>query len=355
MKYIAFFLFIGLFNYSCKPEEPVEEPYIPTSYTLEIPEVFKDRVLPPVIPVDNPMTVEGISLGKKLFYDPLLSGDGSQSCASCHNQKFGFSEDTKFSTGIDEIEGTRNAMPLFNMAWNYEENFFWDGRVSTIEGQAKEPVINPIEMHSVWDDVVDKLQSNKDYPVLFKKAFGTDKISIDLTVKAIAQFERTIISANSKFDKYLRHEVDLTYDERIGYQIFEREEKGDCFHCHGSIHNPLWTDNRFHNNGIDSVSLDIGREEVTGNPADQGKFRTPSLRNLKYTAPYMHDGRFATLDEVIEQYSEHVYYGPLTDPLMQHAYKGGVHLTDKEKQQLKAFLLTLSDETYITNQEYGNK
>lgn len=354
MKSALLTILIALSIFSCKHKNTEEEPYEPTPVTLEIPEVFKDRILPPIVPIDNPQTKEGIALGKKLFYDPLLSGDGSQSCVSCHHQRFGFGESKKFSIGIDGITGTRNSMPLFNMAWNYEENFFWDGRVKTIEGQAKEPVINPIEMHSEWIDVVDKLQNNKDYPELFKKAFGTETITIDLAVKAIAQFERTIISANSKFDKFLLGKTDLSFDERMGYQIFEREEKGDCFHCHGGIYNPLWTDNRFHNNGLDSVFTDIGLEAVTGNPQDRGKFRTPSLRNLIYTAPYMHDGRFATIDDVIEQYSEHVYYGPLTDPLIEHAAQGGVHLTNIEKKQLKAFLLTLTDESYITNQDYGN-
>ncbi len=354
MKRLLFIIISIVILQSCGDDMPKPVPvYEPTPVTLEMPEVFKDRILPPIIPVDNPLTEEGIALGKKLFYDPILSGDGSQACAACHNQANAFAENRRFSIGIDRKEGTRNAMPLFNLAYNYKEKFFWDGRAFDIENQAEGPVENPIEMHNTWDKAVESLSKSDVYPDLFRKAFGTDKITKELTVKAIAQFERTMISANSKFDRFLLGKEDLTFDERIGYQIFLSEDKGDCFHCHGSIDNPLWTDNSFHNNGMDSVFTDIGLEEVTGNPADRGRFKTPSLRNLKFSAPYMHDGRFATLDEVIEHYSEGLVFSPSIDPLMKSAYKGGVHLSETEKRQLKAFLLSLSDDSFITNAEYS--
>jgi len=354
MRNILVLFVLVTFLSSCGEDiDTSKSDYKPTPVTLEMPAVFKDRILPPIIPVDNPLTKEGIALGKKLFYDPILSGDGSQSCAGCHNQANAFAENRRFSIGIDKIQGTRNAMPIFNLAFNYQEKFFWDGRAFDIENQAEGPVENPIEMHNIWDKAVESLQNSKTYPELFRKAFGTDKITKELTVKAIAQFERTIVSANSKFDRFLLGQEELTFDERMGYQIFQAENKGDCFHCHGSIENPLWTDNSFHNNGMDSVFTDIGLEEVTGNPGDRGRFKTPSLRNLKFSAPYMHDGRFATLDEVINHYSEGLVFSPSIDPLMKSAYKGGVHLTEKEKGQLKAFLLSLSDDSFVTNPEYS--
>lgn len=343
---IAIILFVSCEDKNSRPA------YNPSYVDLEIPAVFKDRILPPIVPVDNPLTTQGISLGKKLFYDPILSADGTQSCASCHNQANAFSDSSRFSIGIDKIKGTRNSMPIFNIAWNYREKFFWDGRAFNIENQVEGPVENPIEMHNTWKNAVLDLQNHIDYPDLFYSAFGTDQITKELITKAIAQFERTLISANSRFDQFLLEQIDLTFDERIGYFIFEDESKGDCFHCHGSIQNPLWTDNNFHNNGLDSVFNDIGYEGVTGDPSDRGKFKTPSLRNLKFTAPYMHDGRFNTLDEVINHYSEGVVFSPSIDPLMKSAYKGGVHLSDDEKRQLKAFLLSLTDDSFVTNEEY---
>lgn len=353
MKNVLFVFIAVLSIFSCDSSGgSEEEPFSPTYVELDIPEVFKDRVLPPVLPSTNPLTEEGIYLGKKIFYDPILSRDNTISCSTCHIQERAFTNHLPKAIGIDGQRLSRNTISLTNLAWNYNEVFTWDGHTNGIEKEVEKTIENPLEMDNSWDDAVNNLQNSREYPALFKKAFGKEKITKEFVIKAIAQFLRTIVSANSKFDKYLRRELDLTYDERVGYSIFEREEKGDCFHCHGGIHNPLWTDNSFHNNGMDSIYADIGLENVTGKNSDRGKFKTPSLRNLKYTAPYMHDGRFATLDEVIEQYSEHVIYNKYTDPLMEHAAKGGVHLTDTEKKQLKAFLLTLTDESFINSEKY---
>ena len=324
----------------------------PTPYTLEIPQLFAQYLPEPYIPEDNPLTVEGVALGKKLFYDPILSGNGTQACAGCHMPDYAFSDTSAFSTGIDGLQGTRNAMPVFNLAWNFDRKFFWDGRALDIEGQALGPVVNPIEMHNTWPDAVAALQNTTEYPPLFKAAFGTDQIDSMLVVKAIAQFERTLISGNSKFDRYLMGLEALTPQELNGFNIFMDSNKGDCFHCHGSPGNPLWTDNQFHNNGLDSVFTDLGLGAITSDPNDNGKFKTPSLRNLSYTAPYMHDGRFATLDEVIEHYSTGVKMSSTIDPLMQFAYQGGVQLTAQEKADLKAFLLTLNDDSFINNPDY---
>jgi len=243
-------------------------------------------------------------------------------------------------------------MPLFNLAWNFDERFMWDGKELSIERQAFSPVRNPIEMHSDWKNVANKLQEHAEYPTLFKQAFGASKIDSTLVTKAIAQFERTLISGNSKFDQYLLGKVELTLEEQNGFNVFMDETRGDCFHCHGSDNNPLWTDNKFHNNGLDETFTDLGLGAVTGDPNDHGKFRSPSLRNLKFTAPYMHDGRFATLEEVINHYSEGLKLSSTIDPLMKKANQGGVQLSDKDKADLKAFLLSLSDDDFVNNPKF---
>ena len=323
-----------------------------TPYTLEIPQLFLENILPPVIPENNPLSVEGIALGRKLFYDPILSGDGTQACADCHRQENAFTDPLRFSVGIDGSVGTRNSMPLYNMAWNYNEKFFWDGRAISIEDQAFGPVVNPIEMNNTWPNAVASLQADGQYPNLFQEAFGSSTIDSTMVVKAIAQFERTLISANSKFDRYSLGQEELTPQELNGLNIFLDESRGDCFHCHGLPNSPLWSDNIFHNNGLDEVITDIGLGEVSGDPRDNGLFKSPSLRNLAYTAPYMHDGRFETLDEVINHYSEGLNDSPTIDPLMKAVAAGGVQLTNSDKADLKAFLLSLSDESFINNPDY---
>lgn len=337
---------------SCSSKGEEESIYTPVPANLEIPELFQQKLIAPVIPTNNPLTEEGITLGKKLFFDPILSKDNTQSCASCHDPKNAFTDDTRFSEGIDGKFGTRNSMPLFNLAWNFDERFMWDGKELSIERQAFSPVRNPIEMHSDWKNVAKKLQEHTEYPTLFQQAFGTSKIDSTLVTKAIAQFERTLISGNSKFDQYLLGKVELTPEEQNGFNVFMDETRGDCFHCHGSDNNPLWTDNKFHNNGLDETFADLGLGTVTGDPNDNGKFRSPSLRNLKFTAPYMHDGRFATLEEVINHYSEGLKISSTIDPLMKKANQGGVQLSDKDKADLKAFLLSLSDANFVNNPDF---
>ncbi len=336
---------------SCSSED---SGYQPTSLPLDIPEIFSTNIIAPIIPTENPQTVEGVALGKKLFFDRILSADGTQSCATCHSPQSAFAENSPTSVGIDGISGPRNAMPLFNLAWNYGERFNWDGSALSLERQAEEPVENPIELHSNWDNVVDRLQNHPEYPELFQLAFNTSTITKELTTKAIAQFERTLISANSKFDRYSLGLATLTPQELNGLDIFLREDKGDCFHCHGNPNNPLWTDNDFHNNGLDATFTDLGLGTITGDPNDNGKFRSPSLRNLAYSAPYMHDGRFATLDEVINHYSEGLQNSPTIDPLMKKINQGGVQLSAQDKADLKSFLLTLSDPSFLNNPDFQN-
>ncbi|WP_452220621.1 cytochrome-c peroxidase [Lacinutrix salivirga] len=347
-------LLLTLLLASCSKDEDNNNGYVPTPLALEIPELFEQSILPPVIPINNPQTVEGVALGKKLFFDTLLSGDNTISCASCHSPQNAFTDHSQFSVGIDGIAGTRNSMPLFNLAWNYNDRFTWDGKELGLEKQALEPVANPIEMHSDWDNVVNDLTNHSEYPILFDQAFGSTTITKELVAKALAQFQRTLISSNSKFDRYLLGEAQLTPQELNGLDVFMDESRGDCFHCHGNPNNPLWTDNSFHNNGLDSSFSDLGLGAVTGDPNDNGKFRSPSLRNLAYTAPYMHDGRFSTLDQVINHYSEGLQNSPTIDPLMKKIDEGGVQLTNQDKADLKAFLLSLSDPSFLNNPNFIN-
>lgn len=336
-----------LFVAACNKDQPSapDEIYNPTPFELIVPHGFPDME----IPENNPMTVEGISLGRLLFYDSILSGNNTQSCGSCHAPAFNFTDNGKrFSEGISGAIGTRNAQAVINIGWMAE--LFWDGRASGVESQALGPVPNPIEMHLKWTDAMIKLNGHPDYPDLFFKAFGTRLIDSVLVVKAIAQFERTMISSNSKWDKYLRGEVSLSQAEAHGFEIFFTE-KGDCFHCHATI---LFADNLPHNNGLDSEFVDLGYGEITKNPNDNGKFKTPTLRNISFSAPYMHDGRFETLEEVIDFYSEGVQYSPTIDPLMKKVNQGGVKLTDQEKHSLIAFIKTLTDTAFIYNPEFSN-
>jgi len=355
MKKVLYILVLMQFL-SCSKDDSSTSPaeYVPTPLALDVPPLFAQKILPPVIPFTNPQTVEGVALGKKLFFDTILSADNSQSCASCHAPVNAFTDASQFSDGIDGLFGDRNSMPIFNAAFNYDEKFFWDGRSFGLEQQALEPVENPIEMHNTWGQAVADLQSTADYPVLFQAAFNSSVITKELVTKAIAQFERTLISGNSKFDRHLLGTAILTAQELNGFNVFMDETKGDCFHCHGSDNNPLWTDNIFHNNGLDAIFTDLGLGQVTGDPADNGKFKSPSLRNLAFTAPYMHDGRFNTLDEVINHYSEGLQNSPTIDPLMKKVAEGGVQITPQEKADLKAFLLTLSDYDFINNPDFQN-
>lgn len=352
MKNTIIILISILLLLSCKRKDDMEEcstgpsKYQPTPYQLVIPPLFPQMI----IPADNPLTVEGVELGRHLFYEKRLSGDNTISCGSCHAPDAGFSDSRQFSVGIDGIAGTRQAMPLVNLG--YSPTYFWDGRASTLTGQALEPVTDPIEMHETWPNAVAKLQADDEYPEMFEKAFGSSTIDSIMVAKAIAQFELTIISANSKFDKWQRREVQLTPQELNGFNIFNTLSEGDCLHCHVGT---LTTDHSIVNNGLDENLTDLGRGAVTGNPSDNGKFKVPTLRNIALTAPYMHDGRFNTLEEVIDFYSTGVKANsPNISPNMEFAGSGGVNLDPQKKADLKAFLLTFTDSTLINNPAFSD-
>lgn len=310
------------------------EPDRPTPLELDVPASF------PVLfmPVDNPLTEEGVALGRRLFFDPILSRDSTRACASCHAPAQAFSDQERFSLGVGGQRGTRQSMPLMNVAWM--PSFFWDGRAVSLEEQVGHPVTNPVEMGEEWGHVLAKLERHRDYPALFMRAFETPEITQARVAKAIAQFERTLISGGSKFDRFLAGEAALTAQEQLGYDLFNTE-RADCFHCHGNI---LFTDNDFHNNGLDTDPEDPGLSAVTGRPSDFGKFKTPTLRNLAYTAPYMHDGRFTTLEEVVDHYATGLQRSSTLDPLLLRA---PLRLTPEEKEALIAFLLTLSDPAFL--------
>lgn len=352
MKNITYCILCSLFVISCSNSDDVK--YVATPLGLEIPELFSQNLIAPVIPVSNPQTAEGVALGRKLFFDPILSANGTQACADCHRPQNAFSDPRQFSVGIDGISGSRNSMPLQNLAWNFNEKFFWDGRANTLEEQIFEPVTNPIEMNNTWPQAEASLKNHPEYPQLFKEAFDGATIDSVLVSKAIAQFLRTLISGNSRFDRHLLGEPILTPQELNGFNVFMDEERGDCFHCHGNSFNPLWTDNTFHNNGLDETFADLGLGNITGDPRDNGKFKAPSLRNLAFTAPYMHDGRFATLDEVINHYSEGLVFSETIDPLMKAVAQGGVQLSEEDKADLKAFLLSLSEPEFTNNPDFQN-
>ncbi|MGB0930399.1 MAG: cytochrome-c peroxidase [Chitinophagales bacterium] len=366
------FLPIALFFDSClKDDDDIPEPtptdilidwdtieYSPTGKELE------GHILVPPIPTNsvNPLTKEGVHLGRMLFYDPILSGDSTQACASCHNQEFGFTDNEKtFSEGIDGIEGNRNSMAIINLVW--KDRFFWAGRSGSLEEQALEPVPNPIEMHLEWGEAIVRLMRNVDYRVAFYKAFGIKTIQKEDVANALAQFERTLISIDAPYDQYyLGLNDDLSEDAIEGRAIFF-SEVGDCFHCHGNDVNNLFAVNLFANDGLDSAEdylglADKGLGSITGNEIDNGMFRVPTLRNIELTAPYMHDGRFQTLEEVVEHYDSGMKYSPNLDPNFAVRFKNGVYqglgLTEKEKRQLVTFLESLTDTAFINNPDFSS-
>ena len=309
---LGFLMLLGLL--SCQPQG--EEPYQPTPYELLTPLFF-----PSVnnIPEDNPMTVEGIALGEKLFFE-------ERSCTLCHHPEFSF-EGGPDAT-LEHLGTEHTLLPLINLAWN-TTGLGWKGQIKTLEDMVYAAYTDPLEINADTVEVVKRLQQSETYPELFKKAFGTDGITFVRVEKAIAQYVRSLVFADSKFDRYLRGEEQLNQDELNGYMLFITENGADCFHCHGGGANALFTTNLQYNNGLDASSDET--------------FKAPTLRNIALTAPYMHDGRFSTLDEVIDFYSEGVQYSENISPLMHHVMQGGVQLTPQEKQQLKAFLNTLTD------------
>jgi cytochrome c peroxidase len=294
----------------------------------------------------NPLTTQGIALGKALFYDPQLSRDSTISCGFCHQQFAGFAHsDHALSHGIDSKFGPRNVPSIQNMAWSRE--FFWDGGVTDLNTLSIAPLTNPVEMDMKFADVLARVQQSPKYPGMFTAAFGSDTVTTARFLKAIAQFVVTMVSADSRYDKYVRNESGgtLTSDELAGLTLFKQK----CATCHAT---DLFTDYSYRNNGLPVGSInDQGRFIITQNEVDRLKFKVPSLRNVERTFPYMHDGRFTTLQQVLDHYTSGVKDSPTLDPLLKADGRLGIAMTDTEKKQIISFLKTLTDNTFLTNRK----
>jgi len=314
--------------------------------TQPFPLRIAQRLPKPPLPADNPLTVEGVGLGRRLFFEKRLSRDDSVACAGCHLPEQAFTDGPRrFSLGVDNKVGTRNAMSLHNLIW--ADSFFWDGRARRLREQALVPIADPVEMDLPLVVALENLRTDPDYPGLFARAFGSPGIDAPRLGLAFEQFLISLISQNAKFDRAVRGEVEFTTQEKRGFELFVTENDparglsgADCFHCHGGS---LFTNHRFANNGLDREFRDAGRFQVTGDEADRGKFKTPSLRNVELTAPYMHDGRFATLEEVVEHYDNGVQSSATLDPNLAKHLPSGLKLSDADKAALVAFLNALTE------------
>ena len=349
MKKIGFWIFILIGLSSCRDEEVIRGPIQP--FSLEWPTHFP----PPPLRADNPLTVQGVALGKKLFFDPILSSDLTQSCGSCHRQPDGFTDrKNAFSKGVLGQLGTRNSMPLFNLLL-HNNGFFWDGRSVKLREQALVPIQDHLEMNDNLPNVVSKLNDVRTYRLMFDAAFNDKEITPERIGLALEQYMYSLVSGDSKFDRVQRGLDTFSISEKKGQILFNTEFNpasgitgADCFHCHSDIN---FTNNEYLNNGLDSVFTDKGRALVTGRANDEGKFKVPSLRNVEVTGPYMHDGRFKTLEEVVEHYNSGIRFSSTLDPNM-HTIRQGLQLTASEKRDLINFLKTLTDQTYLNNPKY---
>ena len=362
--------FILLLVFSCKKGNNPEEPYTPTPYQIDIPFGFPNKLN---IPDDNPMTVEGVELGRYLFYDGRLSGrthpDSLMTCATCHRQERSFEAGIDHPMfpgghpiGLSGIKTHHYMLPLVNLVWNFS-GYEWIGAIyadnanenmRNIEDIVRLTVLAKDEIDGDTARTAALFQSLPGYPELFKKAFGSDQVTFKNIERAIAQFVRTLISANSRFDKYMRGELQLNQSELNGFVLFTTEEGADCFHCHGGFGNPLFTTHLFYNDGKDSIFTDpMDRFLITSDPMDIGGYKATTLRNIELQAPYMHDGRFETLEEVIEFYSHQVVWSPSISPLMHHVNRGGIQLTPGEKEDLLNFIRSLRDDDFLSNPDFS--
>jgi cytochrome c peroxidase len=332
-------LFVSFLLVSCKKDSENDGNVIQMRF--EVPSNF-----PPAVYqfTDNEVTNQRFHLGRKLFYDPILSRDSTISCGSCHIQSGAFSHlDHKVSHGIDGLVGVRNSPVIFNMAW--QTNFFWDGGVNHLELQPINPIQNPVEMDETMANVIAKLRMSEEYKNLFLNAYGSDSITSQLMLRAMAQFMAMMVSSNSKYDKYMRGESGGTFtaQELSGLNVFRQK----CASCHTE---PLFTDLEYRNNGLDSVFTDDpGRGLITGMPEDAGKFKVPSLRNVEVSFPYMHNGEIKTLQDVLDHYNTGIKNSTTLDPLLQ----GGLSLSTQEKADLITFLKTLTDHTFLTDPKFS--
>lgn len=309
---------------------------------------------------DNPLTVEGVALGRMLFYEKELSKDNSISCASCHLQEHAFTDPNTLSEGVDGTLGKRQAMTVFNTAWHTNE-FFWDGRAHLLRDQSLKPIEDELEMKEQLPNVIEKLSARAEYANQFIRAFGDVEITPERMSLAMEQFMNSIVSNQSKYDQSLAGSQTLSASEERGRVLFFAEYNpgfpetsgADCAHCHGGNN---FDNNQYMNNGLDVAQdqEDLGREMVTQNASDRAKFKVPSIRNVEVTAPYMHDGRFTTLEEVVDHYDHDLRISPTLDPALEYTTYSGLMLTDQDKLDLIAFLKTLTDQELLSDQRYAD-
>ena len=343
MKTLRYLLVLLPFLWSCSNDNDNDsDQYINLPIDYRVPSNF-----PPLAynMSNNPLTQKGFELGKKIFYDGRLASDGVISCGFCHIQEDAFTHHGHtFSHGVGDGIGTRNAPPIQNMA--YQTQFFWDGAADHIEMLSMAPISNELEMNGNIIDIINMMKNDAEYKMLYKQAFQNGEVNSENMLKALAQFMTMLTSSNSRFDKYRRNETGgtLTQEELDGYTIFNQK----CASCHAT---DIFTDNTFRNNGlpINPQIDDIGRMRVTGIEAQKYKFKVPSLRNIEKTAPYMHDGRFYTLDAVLNHYSSGVADTQNLDPSLNNNGTLGIPLAASEKTKLIAFLKTLTDNEFLTN------
>lgn len=338
-------------NATAEPDLPA----VPYEYAnISLPQHY---LRPPVVnqdntPANNPITNEGATLGRVLFYDTRLSANNTISCASCHQQSHSFSDPDALSTGFAGGLTARNAMSLADARYFQPGTFFWDERAATLEDQVLQPIQNSVEMGLTLDEMVAKLQATSFYPPLFEQAFGTPEINSERVSLALSQFVRAMVSYEAKYDVGVASNFsNFTPQENLGRQLFNG--RGNCNACHRT---DAFVAEESTNNGLDAVTTDAGLGGITGNPADNGKFKVPSLRNIEVTGPYMHDGRFSTLAEVVEFYNSGVQPHPNLDPRLRtpNSQPRRLNLTNTEKAALVAFLQTLTDDSFIHDPKFSN-
>lgn len=290
----------------------------------------------------NTITKDGFELGRKLFFDPVLSVNNTISCGSCHIPTAAFTHHGhRLSHGIFDQLGTRNSPPIMNLAWS--NTFMWDGGIADLDLQPIAPITNHVEMGDSMANVLSKLQRHPQYPGLFNNAFGSSNITTANFLKALSQFMLMCVSSNSKYDSVMRQQAAFTTEENEGYNLFKQK----CSSCHKE---PLFTDQSFRSNGLPATATnDLGRYNITLNQNDRYKFKVPSLRNLAYTPPYMHDGRILTLNGVLAHYESGITQLQNLDPLLQQNIRPGIFFTADEKAKLILFLNTLNDKVFVTD------
>jgi cytochrome c peroxidase len=319
------------------------------------------------VPADNPLTEESVALGRRLFYDPRLSGSNTVSCATCHQQRLAFTDGRKTSVGVSGKPLDFNSMSLANLLWG-PQHFFWNGRTANLETQAIVPIQHPDEMAQELDALVGELEDDPDYATLFAAAYG--EVSATNIARALASFERTLVSANSRYDRFLRGELRLEPQEEFGRKLFMAHPDvkvslrgGNCIDCHSQFLTSGFATGfeGFANNGLDDESqLDAGLEHTTANPQHRGLFKVPTLRNIALTAPYMHDGRFDTLQQVLHHYNAGIHASRTLSPLIAEASNRddpaardiSLHLTPDEQAAIIAFLHTLTDEEFVSDPRF---